>query len=148
MHEPAACFAPYRDTFVSICAKFKLYDSVTGTRGLLYMLSTMTEHSSSQPLPLEFSHSSNARGCLLHTLSYAFVVFCVQRELYERVTGTEGVAVHVERYDGAEQPALVEGASKETAPAPGGSQRQWVSMAMANVLPKVRKDENHKQTPT
>eukprot|EP00752_Nemacystus_decipiens_P010276 g9158.t1 len=51
--------------------------------------------------------------------------FCKHRVLYERVTGTEGIAVDVEAYQGSEAGFTELGGS------------HWISIAAANVLPKM-----------
>jgi glutamate dehydrogenase len=58
--------------------------------------------------------------------------FLTQRLLYEKVKGSEGVAVHIESYDGSEQGTLaVDEAMGQ------GVRPHWVTLALANVMPKI-----------
>eukprot|EP00611_Tribonema_gayanum_P024921 TRINITY_DN5581_c0_g1_i1.p1 TRINITY_DN5581_c0_g1~~TRINITY_DN5581_c0_g1_i1.p1 ORF type:complete len:480 (+),score=151.07 TRINITY_DN5581_c0_g1_i1:204-1643(+) len=57
--------------------------------------------------------------------------FLLQRELYERVSGTEGVAVHVEHYEGAEQAALPSAQMPDETAAAPMSQSDFIASADA-----------------
>ncbi len=56
--------------------------------------------------------------------------FLSQRLLFDKVSGTEGVAVNIETYDGRDKDALLPLDE-------GGAGTKWITVALSNVFPKI-----------